>query len=356
MNVLKQFMKPVKKGDTNNNKNNNSSNGNSSNSSSEEKEKVENKDEDAIALLTKHIANNSHRDLLDDMWSRSPTSISGQDDPYMYDVEAAASGGGSSNIAEKQEDAVQQQQQCDNDDSNNNSGRSGSGTVVRRRRSLVHQLQDSIEFSSKRDLSYTTTGTYDSMSARDSLYNNRSLLLESERSQYDYDYNQHYNSEVFKHKDKTYYCDPQSGMEGYKNAAHNTIMMKRNQKGEEGHPLGGRRLSRVDLPRMVQRNLPFNQSSNHVSVKNKHRSKPLWQLMFLDWFHTLLRLPACVSVGFLLLLWVLIVFMFGCMYWYLDNVALRSLDCGLGVDALHDISFLGAIAFSLETCTTVGCK
>ena len=116
-----------------------------------------------------------------------------------------------------------------------------------------------------------------------------------------------------------------------------------------------KRRSQVSLPRMVDRNLPFYQSTNSMKIKNSDH-KYLWRLMIIDWFHTLLRLPACISVSFLLFLWVLLIEFYAAIYWFEDNVHYKLVDCGLGVDGSHMISFAGAFAFSLETCTTVGCK
>lgn len=118
----------------------------------------------------------------------------------------------------------------------------------------------------------------------------------------------------------------------------------------------GRTLRVVDLPRMVHRNLPFHQSQNSVRMKNSSKGTKLWKLIFADWFHALLRLPSYVSVGFLLLLWTLLITFFGFVYWYLDNIQYSSLDCGLRTTAETKLAFMGAVAFSLETVTTVGCK
>ena len=123
--------------------------------------------------------------------------------------------------------------------------------------------------------------------------------------------------------------------------------------GSRNHHADRNRISQVDLPRMVHRNLPFYQSRNRVKVKNS-AYKLLWRLMILDWFHTLLRLPAYLSISFLLFLWVLLVAFYAFIYWYLDNIQYGHIDCGLGPTPQAPIAFMGAFAFSLETCTTVG--
>ena len=93
-----------------------------------------------------------------------------------------------------------------------------------------------------------------------------------------------------------------------------------------------------------------------MNVKNLDPQRLLWRLHIEDWFHTLLRLPACLSVSVLLFLWMSMVGFFGVFYWYADNVRYVKQDCGLGPEETESISFPGAFAFSLETCTTVGCK
>ena len=118
---------------------------------------------------------------------------------------------------------------------------------------------------------------------------------------------------------------------------------------------GAKRLSQVSLPRMVHRDLPFHQSTNSMSVKNTARYS-LLRLMIMDWFHTLLRCPAAISITFLLLLWISLVAFYGVIYWFVDNHYYNSVDCGLGPTEKEFISLSGAFAFSLETCTTVGCK
>lgn len=105
---------------------------------------------------------------------------------------------------------------------------------------------------------------------------------------------------------------------------------------------------------MVDRNLPFHQSRNSMNVRNAY-DRSLYQLLVNDWFHALLRVHPCLSVNFLLSMWVLMILMFAAMYWYLDTVHYKAIDCGLGPREGITISFQGAFAFSLETCTTVGC-
>lgn len=115
-----------------------------------------------------------------------------------------------------------------------------------------------------------------------------------------------------------------------------------------------RNRSKVILPRMVDRNLPFHQSRNKTNVKILDPHRLLWKIRVEDWFHTLLRVSACLSVSVLLSLWIAMVGTFGVIYWFEDNVGYIKQDCGLGPNENKAISLAGAFAFSLETCTTVG--
>ena len=111
----------------------------------------------------------------------------------------------------------------------------------------------------------------------------------------------------------------------------------------------------VQLPRMIHRDLPFHQSRNRMNVRNLDPRRRLWKLQMMDWFHTLLRLPMKWSIGLLLMLWSGMVGTFALLYWFEDNYGYTKLDCGLGLTDHESISLSGAFAFSLETCTTVGC-
>ena len=105
------------------------------------------------------------------------------------------------------------------------------------------------------------------------------------------------------------------------------------------------------LPRLVRRDLPFEQSSTTVQVEHNQGWK-IYRLVRYDFFHFLLRRPTWKSIGFLLTVWTIVVLLFGGLYYAVDRQD-PNVSCGLG-RAGHPISFYGAFAFSLETCTTVG--
>ena len=105
-----------------------------------------------------------------------------------------------------------------------------------------------------------------------------------------------------------------------------------------------------DIPRLVPRDLPFNQSY-HVAVRNKER---ILTLMFLDWFHVFLRFPVWMTLPILLAFWTAIILLFAAIYVRLHTLN-KNLDCGLGPPGTP-MAWATAFAFSLETCTTVGCK
>jgi hypothetical protein len=112
--------------------------------------------------------------------------------------------------------------------------------------------------------------------------------------------------------------------------------------------------STVFLPRLVDRNYPFHQSQNRISVKNENHFSHIWPLLIKDWFHVCLRVPIWISITALLIIWTIFIFVFARIYVHIDENWLDR-DCGLGEPG-HAIKFGTAFAFSLETCTTVGCK
>jgi hypothetical protein len=115
-----------------------------------------------------------------------------------------------------------------------------------------------------------------------------------------------------------------------------------------------RTTSSVFLPRLVKRNLPFHQSSNRIAVKNEKKRSHILPLLMRDWFHVLLRMPVLASTTAMLSLWTVSILLFAAIYVRIDSVNLGT-DCGLGPPG-KPIPFGTAFAFSLETCTTVGCK
>jgi hypothetical protein len=112
--------------------------------------------------------------------------------------------------------------------------------------------------------------------------------------------------------------------------------------------------SNVQLPRLVNRDLPFHQSSNKIAVSNQKHYSNVWPLLVRDWFHVMLRLPTWSSVTMLLATWTGMILMFAGIYVGLDNKN-KNYDCGLGPPG-QPIAWGTSFAFSLETCTTVGCK
>jgi hypothetical protein len=106
-----------------------------------------------------------------------------------------------------------------------------------------------------------------------------------------------------------------------------------------------------DPPRLVRRNLPFNQSRNILQVEHNQGTR-ISSLIRHDYFHVILRLSVWHTLMLLLFLWTLIIVVFGGLYVAVDRNSLSPL-CGLG-NAGAPVSFYAAFAFSLETCTTVG--
>eukprot|EP00538_Stauroneis_constricta_P013167 CAMPEP_0119558454 /NCGR_PEP_ID=MMETSP1352-20130426/10797_1 /TAXON_ID=265584 /ORGANISM="Stauroneis constricta, Strain CCMP1120" /LENGTH=580 /DNA_ID=CAMNT_0007605823 /DNA_START=62 /DNA_END=1804 /DNA_ORIENTATION=+ len=106
------------------------------------------------------------------------------------------------------------------------------------------------------------------------------------------------------------------------------------------------------LPRLIARNLPYEQSKNKFSVYNNNRHRDIYRLYLLNWFHVLLRWSVYKSVPLLLCVWTICILFFAGIYCGIDNMN-KDLDCGLG-DPGVPIKWATAFAFSLETCTTVG--
>lgn len=115
-----------------------------------------------------------------------------------------------------------------------------------------------------------------------------------------------------------------------------------------------RHFSNVFLPRLVDRNYPYHQSRNQIAVKNFHLQSGVMKLLVRDWFHVFLRQHVLKSISLLLFIWTVVILIFAAVYVKIDASYLE-MNCGLG-DPGTAIPFGTAFAFSLETCTTVGCK
>jgi hypothetical protein len=116
-----------------------------------------------------------------------------------------------------------------------------------------------------------------------------------------------------------------------------------------------RRRSQVRLPRLITRDYPYNQSSNRVQVFNEN-SKAIFKLYVRDWFHVMLRVSWYISFFCIIIVWYLMIWVFAAIFVLVDsNTFNRNKDCGLGEPGIP-ITMATAYAFSLETCTTVGCE
>eukprot|EP00551_Chaetoceros_affinis_P006499 CAMPEP_0203663096 /NCGR_PEP_ID=MMETSP0090-20130426/819_1 /ASSEMBLY_ACC=CAM_ASM_001088 /TAXON_ID=426623 /ORGANISM="Chaetoceros affinis, Strain CCMP159" /LENGTH=512 /DNA_ID=CAMNT_0050525963 /DNA_START=60 /DNA_END=1598 /DNA_ORIENTATION=- len=111
-------------------------------------------------------------------------------------------------------------------------------------------------------------------------------------------------------------------------------------------------------PRLIPRDLPFEQSRNTIKIHNRERgSIPIFPsairfILSYNWFHILLRWNTMASVSLLVGFWLMGVTIFAQIYKLLDEHN-PHLQCGLGKPG-QPIDLSGAFAFSLETCTTVG--
>mmetsp|Transcript_20140 Transcript_20140/g.48102 ORF Transcript_20140/g.48102 Transcript_20140/m.48102 type:complete len:462 (+) Transcript_20140:43-1428(+) len=105
------------------------------------------------------------------------------------------------------------------------------------------------------------------------------------------------------------------------------------------------------IPRLVRRNLTFNQSKNVVRVSH-NKGIQIFELLRHDWFHVFLRQNTFLSTVFLISVWTTMILVFAGLYVAFDNRDAEK-NCGLG-QAGDPIHFGAAFAFSLETSTTVG--
>ena len=104
------------------------------------------------------------------------------------------------------------------------------------------------------------------------------------------------------------------------------------------------------VPRLVLRNLPYAQSHNYIQVRHNYTAMKIYKLIQHDWFHVLLRFPTSQSLFFLISIWTQFLVIWAGFYVWVDRSNTGE-DCGLGPNGTS-ISFRGAFAFSLQTCTT----
>ena len=110
------------------------------------------------------------------------------------------------------------------------------------------------------------------------------------------------------------------------------------------------RLGKPDsLPRLVERNRAFHQSSNKVHVRH-NQGLNIFRLLRFNWFHVFLRWPTKYSFFVLMSLWTGIILVFAVLYLLNDEIN-RGTHCVLGGLNGEVISFGGAFAHSLQTCS-----
>lgn len=112
-------------------------------------------------------------------------------------------------------------------------------------------------------------------------------------------------------------------------------------------------LNADNCPRLVKRDLPHFQSNQTVAILNRKGDNAAPLRYNHDWFHAFLRWETKRSVFLMISGWTLVNLFFGLVYRSIDGED-PSEDCGLSSEPGKVITFGGAFAFSLETCTTVG--
>lgn len=104
-----------------------------------------------------------------------------------------------------------------------------------------------------------------------------------------------------------------------------------------------------NLPRLIDRNRAFHQSSNKVHVRH-NQGLNIFRLLRFNWFHVFLRWPTKYSFFVLMSLWTGIILVFAVLYLLNDEIN-RGTHCVLGGLNGEVISFGGAFAHSLQTCS-----
>ena len=105
-----------------------------------------------------------------------------------------------------------------------------------------------------------------------------------------------------------------------------------------------------EVPRLVLRDLPYAQSHNNIQVRHNYSFLKINKLIHHDWFHVLLRFPTSKSLFILISIWTLFLVIWAGCYVWVDR-SNTGVECGLGPNG-NSITFRGAFAFSLQTCTT----
>lgn len=107
-----------------------------------------------------------------------------------------------------------------------------------------------------------------------------------------------------------------------------------------------------ETPRLVLRNLPFNQSRNVIQVKHNKGTTAIGRLTRHDFFHVVLRLPAWKTTLMLLCIWTGIILLWAAAYMAVDKSQQDDI-CNIGLNG-DPAKYYTAFAFSLQTCTTLG--
>lgn len=105
-----------------------------------------------------------------------------------------------------------------------------------------------------------------------------------------------------------------------------------------------------EVPRLVLRDLPYAQSHNYIQVRHNYSFLKINKLIQHDWFHVLLRFSTSKSLFILISTWTLFLVIWAGCYVWVDR-SNSGVECGLGPNG-NSITFRGAFAFSLQTCTT----
>ena len=107
-----------------------------------------------------------------------------------------------------------------------------------------------------------------------------------------------------------------------------------------------------DPPRLVLRNLPFDQSRNIIQVKHNQGTTKIGRLIRHDFFHVLLQLSTVKIIFLMLALWTFSILFFAAMYVAVNNRHGTGV-CNLGLPD-QPLYYYTAFAFALQTQQATG--
>jgi hypothetical protein len=107
-----------------------------------------------------------------------------------------------------------------------------------------------------------------------------------------------------------------------------------------------------ETPRLILRNLPFDQSRNIIQVQHNQGTTKIGRLIRHDLFHVLLQLSTMKIILLMLSLWTFLILFFAAMYVAANNRHGQGV-CNMGLPD-EPFYYYAAFAFSLQTQQATG--